>query len=127
MTFEQIQGLVDEHLEMILSESRSPYEAQDKARKFLVIQSLLASYFKDVEEQFIKLQTVQDAMYSQSIRCIDGKNITEKKVFVSEDPAYVKSREELETQDALKNWVKTHIKIFENAHLSFRQESKERP
>lgn len=121
MNLEDIQQVIDDHINLITVDSKSLAQARERSAKFLVIQSVLASFLKDFEEEKARIKTLETATYSQAIREAEGKNITEKKVSAEENIAYSSSREALEKMEAVRDYIRTHIKIFENAHLFFRQ------
>jgi hypothetical protein len=125
MNFSQIKELIDEHIGLITVDAKAIAGARDRAAKFLVIQSVLATYMKDLDVEKAKFSSVVDMQYSQALRTTDGKTITEKKVHVAENAEYVKYKDSLAELDAQRDWVKTHIKIFDNAHLTFRQYSRD--
>lgn len=121
MNIEELKKLIDEHLDLITVDSKSLADARNRAAKLLVIQSILASFLKDFEEEKSKIKTVQLATYSQVVKSVEGKNVTEKKINVEADPGYASYREAFEKMESVRDYLKTHIKIFENAHLFFRQ------
>lgn len=125
LTFDQVEQAVLEHIDLIEISSSSLAQGKDRAAKFLIVQSLLSSYLKQVEEGKAKAQTLVSAEYATAIACADGKNITEKKQSAEADPKYTAVREKVEELDAEIRWLKTHIDIFQNAHVMFRQYTRE--
>lgn len=127
MQFEQIQKIVNDHIDLVEISSTGLAQGKDRAAKFLVVQSILANYIKDLEDGRAKGKTIVDASYAQVLREISAtsKKITEAKKEVEAHPDYTSNREALEQLDSEINWVKTHMKIFDNAHLMFRQYSRE--
>ena len=121
MTFEQIEKLINECISLIKVDAQGLAEARDRAAKFLTAQALLVNYMREVETELGKHETVTEVAYSQALRETDGKNITEKKSHVIENPLYRKEKDQLSELEAKRNWLKTHIKVLENAHLMFRQ------
>lgn len=125
MTFEEINELVLEHVKMISISKKSLGEAIERAAEFLVVTAILVDYKRELEIDKTKLTTLQEAKYSQSIKGAEGKTITEKKISVAEDTDYTDVREQVEEIEAGISWAKSYIKIFENAHLTYRQQSRD--
>lgn len=125
VTFEEINELVLDHVKMISISKKSLGEAIERAAEFLVVTAILVDYKRELEIDKTKLTTLQEAKYSQSIKRAEGKTITEKKISVSEDTGYTDVREQVEEIEAGISWAKSYIKIFENAHLTYRQQSRD--
>ena len=121
MTLEQIEIIVNDCIEKIKVDGKGLAEARERAAKFLTAQALLTNYMKTLEVEIGKHETVTELAYSQAITETDGKNITEKKTHVIRNPLYKNEREKLKELEAQRNWLKTHMKVLENAHLMFRQ------
>lgn len=124
-TFEEVQALVTENLALIQMDPNAFTQARDRAAKFLVTQAILTSYLKGLQDARPKVQTLVDATYAQAIANSGGKNVTENKITAEADPNYTQYREAVESVDSEIHWVKTHMEIFFNAHLFFRQNSRE--
>lgn len=125
MDIQQIQQIIDEHLQLITIDATSLADAKNRAAQLLVVQSVLATFLRDFEEEKSKVKTIQVATYAQVVKIVEGKNVTEKKINVEADPGYAAYREALEKMESIRDYLKTHIKIFDNAHLMFRQYSRE--
>lgn len=121
MDLQQVTNLINEHIDLVEVNASALASSKDRAAKFLVIQAILATYLKGLEDGKAKLKTMVDATYAQSILGASGKNVTENKIIAEADPAYARVREGSEELDSEINWIKTHMKIFENAHILFRQ------
>lgn len=124
MNREQVQELVDERVQDIVVDSKSLGESKQRAARFLSSVALLTSRLRDIEVARSKMQTIMDATYAQVIQGKTG-GVTEKKLATSSDPEFTAIRERFDEVDAEYNWVKGYIKIFDNAHLMFRQYSRE--
>ncbi len=122
---EEIIQAVQEHLDLIAVTSQGLAESKERAAKFLLIQAVLIEYLRQVDEELVKMSTLKEATYAQRIGKTPGKNITEKKINVAMDEEYSPVRESYGEWDALREWVKGHIKIFENAHILYRGFSRE--
>ena len=121
MTLEQVQQIVNDCLTLITVDGKGLNEARERAAKFLTANALLANYMHELEVELGKHETVTELAFSQAIQESDGKNIAEKKAHVIQNPLYRKELEMLKELEARKNWVKTQMKVLENAHLMFRQ------
>lgn len=125
MDLKNIENLIQETLELIAVDAKSLVDARNRAARFLVIQSILATFLKNFEEEKAKVKTLETATFAKAIQVADGKNITEKKIQADQNHEYTLARESLERLDGIREYIKTHIRIFENAHLFFRQLGKE--
>lgn len=125
MTIDDIEKLVDDTVNLIAINAHSLADAKPRASRFLIVMALLTDFLKDIEEELPKLQTLVDAGYAQAISTALGKNITEKKVAAEASRDYTSVREQKAKLDALRDWTKNHIKIFDHAHLMYRQYSRE--
>jgi hypothetical protein len=125
MTFEEIEKYVSDHIDLIKINATALAQGKERAAKFLVIQAILSNHLKCLEEGKALVTTSVEATYAQVILGANGKNVTENKITAAADPRYTSQREAAENLDAEINWVKTHMKIFDNAHIMFRQYTKE--
>ena len=119
--FEVVQGQLD----LITVTSEGLAASKERAARFLVIQATLIEYLRQVDEELAKHSTLKEATYASKINKLDGKNITEKKINIATDVEYSSIRESYEDLEALREWVKGHIKLFENAHILYRGFSRE--
>jgi len=125
MDLKQIEDMIDEHVEMITIDARGLAEARERAGKFLRASAILTTYLKALEEQSAKVSTLVEANYATAVSSADGKNITEKKTNAALNKSYTSSKEIEGRVNAQRNWLRGFIKIFENAHLMYRQYSRE--
>lgn len=121
MNIEQVSQLIDQHVELIAVSAESLQDAKELSGKFLIAQAILSSFLKDFEDDKSKVLTIKEVNYAKAIQVAEGKNVTEKKISVNLDVTYTNSRESLEKLDSIRDYIKTHMKIFENAHLMYRQ------
>lgn len=125
MELSYIEQLVEETVELIAISNQSLADARPRASRFLVVNSILSSFLREVEEDLPRCETLEGAQYATAINLVNGKNITEKKAQVELVTNYTDAREQKQKLEALREWLKTHIKIFENAHLMYRQYSRD--
>lgn len=120
-TLEQLQELINKHLDLIEINRDAIIEARSRAAIFLVVQSHLSNHLKTLEDAEVKASTIEKASYAQAILAAGGKNVTESKIQAEADPVYAEARETIELIKSELNWVKKHFDIFNNAHILFRQ------
>ncbi len=125
MIFEQIKALIEDHLDLIAYDSNSFKQASERTTKFLIVVSLLAEHRLDLEKRKSKIATMREAFYSHSINEAIGKNITEKKVEAEANVNYTTQREAVESLEAEISYCKTMMNVFECAHVTYRQMSRE--
>lgn len=125
MSFEQLQALVDKHVDLVEVTSSAISEARERAARFLVIQAHLANHIKILDDIKVKASTLEKASYAQAMMKQTGKNVTENKINAEADPEYASARESVELIEAEHNWTKRHFEIFDNAHIMFRQISQQ--
>lgn len=125
MTFEDLQKYVQEKRELIRFNPSYLKDPLNRATEFLLVQTNLndARYLFECDKA--RLQTITEGLFKQAKDKSEGKNITEKKVDATVDPKYTEVREILEDLEAKIKWIKTEIDIFNNAHLTYRQLSRE--
>lgn len=125
MSFPQIEEIVLEHVELIRIDSNAIAQGKERAGKFLVVEALLANHLKTLEDAKAQVSTLSNANYAQAMMSQNGKNVTENKILAESSPEYSQTRETLEKLDSEINWTKNHMKIFDNAHIMFRQYTRE--
>jgi hypothetical protein len=125
MTFEQLQNVVNEALDLIPINAVALTQSKDRSSKFLVVQAILLNHLKSLEEAKAQVSTISNGSYFQALSTGTSNKVTENKAQAESNPEYTKNREALENLDAEINWTKGHLKIFDNAHILFRQFSKE--
>lgn len=118
---QQVTTIINEHVDLIVVDAKSLADARERSAKFLVAQSTLSTFLKNFEDDKAKAATLTSVNYAQALNSIEGTKITEKKIQVANDKNYTDAREMQERIEEFKTWIKTHMKIFENAHLMFRQ------
>jgi len=103
----------------------SAQDARDRMSKFLLAQSSLMNILMEVDIELTKYSSVERATYSKLALSSGGKSITEKKLSVESDDDYIEAKESRDDMEAYRNYLKSYVKIFENAHIMFRQLSKD--
>ena len=120
-----LRAKIQEHLELIKYSPRAMKEASERATAFLIMVAILSDEKRNAIEDKAKLTTLRDASYAQAFGRSQAKQVTEKKAEAENDVTYTEMRETLEQCEAKISWLKDHIEIFTNAHVTYRQLSKE--
>lgn len=123
-SFEGLKKMVSDHIDLISFGKNAYKEATERTTKFLVVVSILADHRLDLERHKAKVSTLRDAFYSKAMTEAEGKTITEKKLKADQEVNYTNQREAVEEIEAEISWIKTHIDIFNNAHVTYRQIAK---
>lgn len=131
MDFNQIRQKVEEYILLIEVGRKGFAEANSRAASFLIISAILGDFLLDLETEIAKVVTLKEATYAQALSemadTLDSKSkmtVTEKKKLISKNTDYSSNRQQVEEMKALQNWVVGHIRIFENAHIQYRQMSR---
>lgn len=125
VNIEEIQKLVDDTVQKISVNKFSLANAKENASRFLVVNAILSNYLRDLEEEIPKVETLENAEYAQAYSQSPSKNVTDKKVYVNTVKTYSDAKEKKEKLEARRNWIKNYIKIFDHAHLMYRQYSRD--
>src|SRR6266481_519371 len=108
-----IEKLVEDHIDLIAVNGESLAQAKTRSAKFLVAESILSSYLKELQKAIAQFKTVSTASYAQVMKGLSSKKVTENKIEAEAHPDYSRNRQSLEEMEAEANWVKTHMKIFD--------------
>lgn len=114
-----------DHIGLITINATALAQGKERAAKFLVVQAILSNHLKELRDAKVSVSTLEKASYAQAILGASGKNVTENKIIAEADPYYSQNREALESISSEESWTKEHFDIFNNAHLMFRQYSRE--
>lgn len=125
MNDEQLRKVIAENLELIKYTNKSLKEAPERATQFLIMVAILADEKRSVEEDKAKLNTLVSTTYAQAMGRSVAKQVTEKKAEAENDETYTTMREGLEQCESKISWLRTYIEVFNNAHLAYRQFSRE--
>lgn len=126
LSIEQVEGIVERGVEEIAVTASSLADAAPRAARFLTRVAVLTDFLRSLEEDLPKHQTLVNAQYATAINMAAGKGITEKKVEAEANPVYSDVVEKKASVDAQRDWVRNYIKIFDNAHVMYRQFSNAR-
>jgi hypothetical protein len=118
--FDDVAAVINEHVDLITITPQGLAESRERAGRFLVAQALLTSYLKQIDEELAKFSVLKDATFAKTINKTDGKNVTEKKINAGANEEYCQMTVSYDNLVAVREWIKGHIKIFENAHILYR-------
>lgn len=124
-SFEELKTYINTKISLIEYDPTNLSDPIVRSTDFLIVQSKLNDYRFYCETELARKRTLVEASFKDAKDASDGKNITEKRIDASTDRDYTKIREALEELEAEVKWVKTAIDIFNNAHLTYRQLSRE--
>lgn len=122
---EEVLGIIERGVEEIAVNAQSLADAKPRAGRMLTRVAVLTNYLKQLEEDLPKHQTLVNAQYYTAINAASGKNVTEKKIEAEASTIYCAAVEQKATVDAERDWVKRYIEIFNNAHVMYRQYSRD--
>jgi len=134
MTYEEIKVKIDQHIKLIEIGRQGFAESNERASKFLIINAILGDYLYEIDMELVKLKTIKDAAYCDTLNDVplidkEGNKIkmtvTEKKTMVNGHKSFTDNREACEELEALREWIKGNMKIFQDAHVHYRQMSRE--
>lgn len=112
-------------MELVKLTQKGLGEASERASEFLIIQALIANEIRETSEDLAKLYTIESGTLHDCVSKSSAKGVTEKKMEAARNPKYTNARESKEVCDAKITWLKTYLKIFDNAHITYRQHSKD--
>lgn len=121
---DDLRAVINDHLDFIKMDRKALADAPDRACRFLVMVAILTEWLFGLESAIAKFEVMEAASWATAIKNSSG-TITEKKALAPDDPQYKDAKIKLAELKAQQYWVKTHIKIFDNAHITFRQLSRD--
>lgn len=121
----EIKNAIKESASLIVINAKSLADAQNRASEFLGIQFLLINYLKDLEIAKAKQDALTLGLYNNAYIMSSSSQVTDRKVDATSDKLYEEANIKLQTLNAEIHWIKSNIDIFKNAHVLFRQYSRE--
>lgn len=127
MNINDLIAEIEEYTDLLPTSGNSVSKstAEDRATKFLVISSKLVNAKFFASEDKIKALSITKSIFAQVTKEAEGKNVTEKKLNAEANPDYQEAREYLEKIESKVDFLKAYISIFSDAHVFYRQLSKE--
>jgi len=122
MDEDYVESLVKKALELLPhKKGTSQFDLEQKASTFLLLVTRLAQARYEVEQDLVKLTTIQTATFAAAIENVNSElKVTEKKAKAQTNKAYTTAREELESLTAKITYIKTIQSVMDNAHIFYR-------
>lgn len=123
-----LEQAIKEHVELIAVNPRGLAEARVRAGQFLIMSTMLLDEQKIVKVMISKATTMANGAYADAMSAVSSDpkiKVTEAKAIAENNAEYVKFREALEEAQAEEKWISGYISIFNDAHLLYRQYSKQ--
>lgn len=124
MNEEQLKVKIAEHMALIKYSGRGINEAAERACAFLIITALILEEKRICEDDLAKIETLVSASQFQAYSRAKG-NTTDKRMATEQDQAHATWKESKAQCENKIKLYKGYIQIFENAHVSYRQFSRE--
>lgn len=96
-------------------------EAERRAGQFLQVLATITNFRHMFNEDKIKLQSIQTAVYATELAKGTAKTMTENKVTAEASGEYTHARESLESIDNDLSYLKAYYDIFMAGHIFYRQ------
>jgi len=118
---DDLEIFVLDHVEKIRSKKViSGPEAEQRAGEFLYAVGMISNARRRINDDRILIETQTKVKYAQAIGSAEGKNVTEKKINAECNPDYTDTYEILQRLEGIITYLKTQEKVFENAHIFYR-------
>lgn len=125
MELSKLKKIIKEAVEILPTEKAvSEREAERRAGRFLEVQAFIVDSIDTLNDDKIRAVSLEKAVYAKVLSEVKVKQVTEKKIQTEADPDYQAIRENLESVDARINYLKSYYKIFEAAHIFYRNLAK---
>lgn len=122
---EEIKQKIEEGVELLpVEKAVSEREAERRAGHFLRLMAQITDTIDSLGDEKIRASSLQTAIYPKLMAQDGSKQVTEKKANVEGHADYIEARENLEAVENKLNYLKTYFKIFEHAHVFYRQLAK---
>lgn len=118
--------MIEEYAKLLpVGTSISYVEAERRASEFLVAMAKVTDLKHIFSKEKIAQLSLQTATYANEMSKGTSKTVTENKLNAEASEAYTLAREALEEIENDIAYLKTYYEIFNNAHIFFRNLSKE--
>jgi hypothetical protein len=117
-----IHDMVDEYNELLpMATTISQVDAEMRATKFLVAVALLTNIKHALGDELIAATSVEKGVYAKIMNRDESKTVGQRDANVKAHPEYIAAREALEKVENDMDFIKTYQKIYDNAHIFYRQ------
>lgn len=125
MDITQLNAYADETYKLLNADNViSDREAQFRAGRFLEAQFHLSRGIRELASLLLKSKSLNEMTYTQLLTTDTSKNVTEKKAQAEANPTFISVRERFDEIEADIDNLQSLLRIFENAHVFYRQLSK---
>lgn len=107
-----------------VNKSISFTEAERRAGEFLKAQAQITEWRHILNEEKIRLLSIQTAVYATQLSACTGKTVTENKTTVEASKEYQTSREDFEHVENDLAYLKAYYDILGNGHIFYRTMAK---
>ena len=122
----EVKEFVEKYSALLpLHKSINIVELEHRAGEFLAAMATLADWKHAFSEDKIRLISVQTAVYAEQLSKGTAKTMTENKVTAEATAEYIEAREGLERIENDISYLKAYTDVFNNAHLFYRQMSRQ--
>lgn len=128
MDITQLLAYIDECYKLLNSENViSDREAQFRAGRFLEAQFHITKGIRMLASDQLKSKSLNEMTYTSLLNSDGSKNVTEKKANAEANPNFISVRERFDEIEAdIKN-LYSLLKVFQDAHVFYRQLAKGDP
>ena len=120
-TDSQLRNWISDHIKLLEIDAHALAASKERMGKFLIAGSVLSTILREVDIDLAKAEALKDSVEAKVIDELPGQKITEKKTMAKADPEFQKATLEFKNLTSKRSWLSVHIKLFENAHIMFRQ------
>lgn len=125
MDITQLLAYIDECYKLLNADNViSDREAQLRSGRFLEAQFHISKGIRELASILLKSKSLNEMTYTSLLNADGAKNVTEKKANAEANPSFITVREHFETIEADIDNLKSMLKVFENAHVFYRQLAK---
>ena len=117
----ELRNFVTEIVSLIEVDGAALAASKERMGRFLIAASVLATTLREIDIDLARLSALKDATEAQVISAMPGQKITEKKLASKMNEEVKAANVNYDIMSAKRQWINTHLKIFENAHIMFRQ------
>lgn len=123
MNNSEFNDYLDQHIALLPTDGTVFDSGEAERRAFMFLRATLesAKYEEAVNNGVSKGKSVRDAIFAEKLNSAMGKDAKAREANAKADQDYIMAREELERAENRLKLVQTGIKVFDSAHVTFRQ------
>lgn len=119
--FEEVKGLVLDHIHLIEIDKNAYKDAEERAAKFLMVQAILNDFKLDIDEKLAQQKSIVHAQFAIALNEAAGSNAPAREANAKADKEYCTAVEFQDDLKAAHKWTETNLDIFKDAHIFYRQ------